>query len=397
MKLRRILLTLLVISPVLLFNCRDEVRSQPYFDRLVTLIVAGEAPDVGYVDSLRATEYINQDLLWPIPDELVEDDFYPQLLAYFQREGQTYALPRDFQTVALLVNMDLFEEAGLLSPSELEEFKWDHFQEIAAVLTNPDEDVYGVGLTAGLVNWLPFLLQAGGSPLDESGAQITLDTEEAWVALTFYTDLIRNGYALVSDGPWPFLGMYGEGGLLEMFAHGKVAMILAGPTMYNDLKRLLEEMDSPPHVEVVELPEGPAGKATIAYVVGFGLFREPSASALAFLQFVTSGEGMQIWFSPESLDLKPPIPAPPIYMPARISQRDAWMEAHPDTAAFMSGVDYLSFYQPPTASFQGMEEFDRLAAEILSAVLRAEITVEEAVQELQANGDAILAEFGQAE
>jgi len=409
MKWRNHLLILLVISPLLLLNCRDEVRSQPYFEKLLTLSAAGTPPHVGYVDTLRLPEYIENDLLWPVPDELVDDDFDPELLAYFQRDDnellcsgssgtcKTYALPRDFQTVALVMNTDLFEESGIVPPDELQNFDWDAFREIAAMLTDAGEDVKGVGFTTSFANWLPFLFQANGSWFDEAGMSVTLDTDQAREALTFYTDLVRDEYAIVVDGPGPYPGVYDEGGLLDMFVNEQVGMALIGPSMYHVLRIKYEQQGiSEPPLKVVELPAGPTGaKATIAYVVGFGLFREPSAPALELLEFVTSEEGMMIWFSPESLGLGSPVPVPPTYIPARMSLRDAWMEAHPGTEAFVEGAQHLAFYQPAVVPFGAMEEFDRQATEILREVLLREMPVEEAVQELQAKGDEIMSGYGQ--
>lgn len=372
MKLRVISLKLLVvILPILLVAARCEYLSQPYFDRLVMRIETGQPPDVGYIDALRAPEYIREGRLRPL-DELIDteelDDFYEPLLAYFQRDGQTYALPRDYQTVALLVNVDLFEEAGLEPPTT-----WDEFYEAAATLT--DGDVYGLGLTTNLWNWLSFLFQAGGSLLDETGTQMTLDTPEAGKALTFYTNLYKDGYVFLADGEWPYRGM---DKILKAFAQGKVAMFLGA----NDAYAILRARDVP--VQVVELPAGPAGEATIPYVVGYGLFSdagtEPGHPASDLLRFICSREGMEIWA--ES----------PIYMPTRQSMRDGWVEMHPDAAAFMAEVDYLRSYQPATASFQAIENFDRQAAGIIADAMRGEISVDEALEMLQAAGTEMLQE-----
>lgn len=434
MKLRKILLMLLVISPVLFLNCRDEIRCQPYFDKLVRRIGDEDAPDVGYVDSLRAPGYVKEGWLKPIPDQLVEKDFDPRLLAYFQRDESgrhcgessdtcyTYALPHDFQTVALVLNVELFERIDI-DPERIPdlavagEWTWDKFEGFAAELTSHDEGIYGAGLTSAFTNWLPFLLQAGGSLFDESGTFMTLDTDEAREAMIFYTDLVLNGFAFVPEGPWPSRGMfgqlewpeppaYGEGGLLDMFVDGRVAMFFAGPSQYNSLRNLYRDkrIFDPP-VRVVELPAGRSGKrATVAYVVGYGLFQEPSESALAFLAFATSEDEMRIWFEPESLGLEPPMPAPPIFMPARLSLQQDWVDAYSESEAdksaaeaFLAGADYLHFYQPATLPFEALEAFDREAAEILSWALAGEIATEEAVQELQAAGNTILEEFQQVE
>lgn len=374
MKLRRMLLTLLVILPILVTGCTWLTRSWPHFDFLKEKFAAGEAPDLAYIDGVWAPGYIDQSWLRPIPGELMDDDFYPQLLEYFQRDGQTYALPHNFQTVQLLVNSEMFEKAGLDPPTT-----WDEFRETAQMLTNHDEGVYGIGLTSALWNFLPALFQAGGSLLDESGTQLTLDTPEAIEALSFYTDLtVSYEVAYVVEGEWPTLGEYDE--MLQLFSQGKIAMFFAGPNIY----KILKDQGLP--VQVVESPAGPAGKATVAHVRGYGLFRDADTGdpALDLLRFATSQEGMKFWIGDSE--------TPPDYMPARQSLRDEWLEVHPDTVPFMAGVDYIRSYQPATASTAAIAEFDQLAAKVISQALHGEISAEEALGILQEKGNAILEE-----
>jgi multiple sugar transport system substrate-binding protein len=371
MRSRVILLKVVVaILSILLIAGRCEYLSQPYFDQLAARIDDDQPPDVGYMDVLRAPEYIREGRLRPL-DGLIDAndlaDFYAPLLANFQREGRTYLCPRDFQTVALLVNVELFEETGLEPPTT-----WDEFSYV--VETMADMGYYGVGLSPDLWNWMPFLFQAGGSLLDESGTEMTLLTEEAEEALAFYTDLHLDGYAFMpEDESWPPYQRRAE--LLTAFVQGEVAMIFGANDSYTLLRAELGD-----RVQVAELPEGPDGKATIAYAVGYGLFSDAGTEpgpALDLLHLICSREGMEIWA--ES----------PIYMPTRQSMREEWVAMHPDAAAFMAGVDYLHSYQPAIASHEAIEAFDRQANLILTKAMRGEISVDEALEMLQ-EGNATL-------
>lgn len=377
MRTRAISLKLLVVIlfiPLVAGRC--EYLSQPYFNRLATRIEAGEPPGVAYMDVLRTPEYIREGRLMPLDNLIGEDDwadFHSPLLEYFQRDGQMYVCPRDFQTVALLVNMDLLEEAGLQPPTT-----WDELYDAAAKLTETTGG-FGVGLTSNLWNWLPFLFQAGGSLLDESGTEMTLLTEEAHKALTFYVDLHLAGYAFLPEGEL-WLPIQGREQLLQAFAQGDVAMILGA----NDFYALLQKQAPDMNLQVVELPAGPAGKATIAYVVGYGLLSESGTGAgpaLDLLRLTCAPEGMKIWSQS------------PIYMPTRQSLQDEWMAMHPEAVAFMAGVDYLHSYQPATASFKAIEEFDRQATSHIAAAMRGEISVEDALESLQAEGTAMLQQY----
>jgi multiple sugar transport system substrate-binding protein len=325
---------------------------------------------------LRAPEYIRDGRLTPLdtlfdPDDRA--DFYEPLLRMFQRDGVTYACPRDFQTVALLVNQDMFDEAGVLVPGT-----WGELWDAAQVLTDLDAGVRGLGLTPNLWNWLPFLFQAGGALFDESGTELTLETPEAEDALNFYTDLHLAEFARMppEDQSWPLIE--GRNWLIQAFAGQEVAMILGA----NDSYVALQGLEAGFNLRVAELPAGPGGRGTIPYVAGFGLFDgfAPVQPASALLQFTCSREGTRIWA--ESA----------IYMPARRSLRQEWVEMHPDAVAFINGVEHAFSYQPARASFEAIAEFDEQATGILDDAMRGEILVVEALRQLQNAGAELLQE-----
>jgi ABC-type glycerol-3-phosphate transport system substrate-binding protein len=419
MKVRKILLVFLLISPVLTTYCTEPYSSRTYFEqleeKLYTMQAAGvETPAVVYVDGLWAPQYISQGLLTPIPVERMDDfgDFYETLLPYFQRDENqlpcsdssgacyTYALPHNVQTMGLVVNWDLFQEAAQYVDIDLKrveegEWNWDDFRAMAENLTTLGPDVYGVGLTPGFWNFLPFLFQADGLLLNESGTELILTqhrAEEAWPAfdaLAFYTDLYREGLVFPPRdqwpvGQWPYWGQYDE--MIDAFAEKRIAMLPTGPSVYD---RILDRMGLDPAtqetVKVIELPAGPARRATIGEVRGFGLVGEPSEAAVKFLNFATGPEGMSFWIGDQQ--------SPPDYLPARRSLRGAWLETHPDTNAFAAGTEYMVSYQPAVAPIQAIAEFDQLAADYISGALLGEISVEEALEIIQAEGNAKLQEW----
>lgn len=379
MKLRTIMLILLVISPILMFNCSTPKRRLPSW--LAARMEAGERPDVGYVDVMQIPAFIKQGWLTPLPDnfELDKEDFQPVLLDYFQYEGQLYAVPFDFQPITLLVNDAMFDKYGLDVPTT-----WDDLRKAAEVIQEGEADnegFYAVGLTAGLWNWLPFLYQAGGSLFDESGSRLALNTDQAQEAFTFYTALAGDGLAFVGAGDeWPYWGAYGDEGVINRFIEGKTAMCFGGPGIYNSLR----EAGVP--VRAVEPPEGPAGKATIALVRGYGLFSD-RPTAVELLQFLSHPDQMKVWIGDSQS------PSPPDYLPVRRSLQDSWLAVHPDTEAFIRSADYIAPAPVmPLVDFDAVVQLDKVAAQKIGVALHGEILAEEALSQLKAEGDQILAE-----
>jgi ABC-type glycerol-3-phosphate transport system substrate-binding protein len=388
MKLRKILLTLLLISPMLMLNCPTSPLEYP--GKLRVMWESGEMPDVVYVDAMNAPEFIDRDWLKPIPDDLVaKDEFYSQLLPYFQHDGQLYAVPVNFTAVALLVRADMFEQYGLEYPNT-----WDELEQVGRAIqemkhAEGNTDFRAVGLTTGIWNFLPYLYQAGGSLLDTESGRLALQTAEAQDAFARYTGLSRDGLAYIASGDdWPYRGVYGDAGLVARFEEGKIAMCFGGPGIYDSLKRQGIQ------VKAIEPLEGPASRQTIALVRGYGLFGDPntppSPAAKEFLSFITSKENMARWIGDSE--------TPSDYLPARRALSEDWLVVHPDTTAFMNSVDYLpKDYQVSPVSFAAIEALNQLAGEKISLALDPSITKEMALEylgELQQEGNVILSEQG---
>jgi multiple sugar transport system substrate-binding protein len=97
------------------------VRFVPSTDHNVTMQTAfasGTYPEVFYVDSSRLPDWATAGVV-AIGDEDIEDldGFYPALLDVFTFEGDLYCPPKDFSTMALQYNKDLFDAAGLEYPT----------------------------------------------------------------------------------------------------------------------------------------------------------------------------------------------------------------------------------------------------------------------------------------
>lgn len=392
MKRRTILRILLVVLPLLMVNTTCPGDATDYRQKADELRAAGTL-DVQYVDGLGASEYIRQGWLKPLPeDELQIKEFHPVLLRYFQRDGRLYALPHDFQTIALLVNPRLFEEAGLPRPTPTMDWDWDVFKRNAQELTSSMGDgKAALGVTRRLWQFLPFLYQGGGSLFTPDGTGMMLETEEARGALVFYTELVQEYALVVGDEKWPNDEAYGE--LLQRFADEEIAMILGSPKMF-DLLRWKHGMEPDETILAVELPAGPGGKATIAEVRGFGLSRvncepaEPSEPELELLRFITSRESMSLWIGSKD--------TPSDYMPARSGLWDEWYAVHPHTEAFAAPVieetEYLRTFPPAMVSINAITDFERVASFWIDRMLTEpeKITPEVVQKRLQDMGEFIL-------
>jgi len=89
-----------------------------YWSRLKTLYAGGTPPDVFAMDGPLYPDWQSRGVLLnlqPYIDKSPEllDGIYPATLSTYQRDGAYYGLPRDFQTITLFYNKDMFDAAGL--------------------------------------------------------------------------------------------------------------------------------------------------------------------------------------------------------------------------------------------------------------------------------------------
>src|SRR5439155_140863 len=125
--------------------------------------------------------------------------------------GPVYGIPKDFNTLGLVYNKDLFKAAGIAEPTN--DWSWTDLSAAAKKLTTGG--VVGLSLPADAARFMPFLWQAGGDLANINNA--------AGVAATdFYTGFeAKDGVSKLTSE----LGICWPG---EAFEKGKAAMVFEG-------------------------------------------------------------------------------------------------------------------------------------------------------------------------
>ncbi len=289
-----------------------------YDTTLAKDLASGTPPDVFYVDEFRIKDLVKAGAVAPIGDQMTNvDDFYPALKDAFTVDGKFYCAPKDFSTLGLEINTDMFDKAGLKPPTT-----WDELAAAAKALTT--KDVAGIVLSADMARFIAFIYQAGGSVTDDAFTKVTINSPEVLAALKFYTGLYTDGYAKTPAD-------LGTGWAGEAFEKGKAAMAIEGNWIVPDAKNNVPDLK----YKVVELPAGPKGKATMAFTVCYGVAANGKNmdAAIVLANYLTSPEGMKAW-----TDLG-------LAMPTRKSLRDSWVQKFPDLQAFLAGADYAHKWQ----------------------------------------------------
>jgi multiple sugar transport system substrate-binding protein len=348
-------------------NIQVTLNQVPDYDTwLQTSLAGGSPPDVFYVDSFRLPDLVDAGALEPFePYADNPDDFYPSLREAFTIDGTFYCPPKDFSTLGLVYNADLFEQAGVELPTA--EWTWDDLQAAATTISENVEGVEGIVLAPDFARFIAFLYQAGGEVANEDFSQVTINSEEALAALNFYTNLVLEGAA---DTP----ANLDAGWAGEAFGQGRAAMAVEGNWIVPYLRDNFPDLNW----DVVQLPAGPAGPATMAFTVCYavpaGLSEEQKAAAFELVNYLTGPEGMQAW-----TDLG-------LAMPTRQSLRDNWLSQFPELQPFLDSAEFAF----PWQFRPGFQDFLDTFSAGLEDIFAGNALPEDVLEDAQSVGEEIL-------
>jgi multiple sugar transport system substrate-binding protein len=136
---------------------------------LINSLSAGTAGDLFYMDIFWAEYIIKAGQVEPLDDYLAKstiiskDDIIPSLLDAFAFDGKVYGIPKDFNSLALVYNKDLFDIAYIQYPNEND--TWDDLEnKLAKVVEAFDGEVTGLALAPEFARFGAFAYAAGWEP-----------------------------------------------------------------------------------------------------------------------------------------------------------------------------------------------------------------------------------------
>ena len=140
---------------------------------MVAKFSAHQPPDVFYVDSSIAPDWIKQGVLQPLDDwsssrNFDTSKFFPGFLGAFKgTDGKTYGYPKDGGTLAMEYNSKILDSAGVKPPTTLEEMT-----AVGAALKAKGQVAYS--LSSSLDRILAFVYADGGSLLSSDKKSDTI-------------------------------------------------------------------------------------------------------------------------------------------------------------------------------------------------------------------------------
>ncbi|MGH2532451.1 MAG: ABC transporter substrate-binding protein, partial [Thermomicrobiales bacterium] len=217
----------------------------------------------------------------PIVQQIGEDDFLPGTRIVV--DGDDYAMPFQSNASALWCRVDLLEGAGLAPPTTYEEYL------AAAQALHGQDGLIGVASATGAVPQLtlqyftPYIHQAGWDYFDREG-NLTFDQPEVLEAVNRFVEIMRNSSASLYNGTFQ--------DVLTAFISGRAVFGTFPGRLGVNLAAQNPELAE--RVTVVPVPGGPfmPGQLLFGGIQHYAVYAETEHSdeALAFLEFMTTGE-----------------------------------------------------------------------------------------------------------
>ncbi|NTV36664.1 MAG: ABC transporter substrate-binding protein [Anaerolineaceae bacterium] len=280
--LQNLLLDFTIANPDIVV--KYEPITGDFWATLKTAIASGTEPDVFYMDIFQVPAFVKDEVLLPLNDLMAAngvkaEDFIPSLMEAFTADGMIYGIPKDFNTLGLFYNKDMFAAAGIAEPTD--DWTWADLEAAATKLSDPAKKVYGFGVPPDAGRFPVFVFQNGGSIMSPDYSDAALDSPEAVEAAKFYTDFVAKKIGAIPAD-------LGEGWQGTLFGKGQLAMVYEGGWLIPYLKAQFPDTK----YGVVTPPAGPKGEGNLIFTVAWSVSKNSKYPEAAFklIQFLTSEE-----------------------------------------------------------------------------------------------------------
>lgn len=256
---------------------------------IVNALSAGTGPDLFYVDIFWSQGLFSSGAVEPLDPYLAksqvlkEKDIIPALLNAFTYEGKVYGIPKDFNTLAIIYNKDMFDIAKVAYPDEDDD--WNTLTQKLQKVQAAFPDVYGVCLSPEFARMGAFAYATGFKNFDKDGKTDIL-SKEFRDSFNWYTGLAEKGIGVMPAD----IGQGWGGGAL---AAEKVAACFEGAWIVGFLR------DESPNLNygAALLPKHPGTgqRGNLTFTVSWSMSAASKHKEEAFkvLEMLTSPEAQQ--------------------------------------------------------------------------------------------------------
>jgi multiple sugar transport system substrate-binding protein len=253
---------------------------------MLAKFAARKPPDVFYVDSNVAPDWMSQGVLEPLDSYVKKTHFntkafFPRLLSAFKYKGHIYGFPKDWSPLAMETNNAMMAKAGVKPPKTWAQLK-TVAQKVKAANPGPGAPLC---IDPDWARLLAFVYQNKGSFLNAKKTAPTVKSAAVRGAINYYAGFQKDGLSGTHD-------KLGVGWCGEALGKEKAAIIFEGNWVVGYMH------DTFPNVKYTISPM-PKGKVngnlgfTVSYSMGKNTKNKNAAWTL--LSYLVGKQGMHLW------------------------------------------------------------------------------------------------------
>jgi multiple sugar transport system substrate-binding protein len=299
-----------------------------------------QPPDVFYLDPGTFQNYAKDGVLDAYAPTLPNAGaFTPALKAAFTYQGKFVCAPKDASTLALYVNTQDWQQAGLGAPPA----NWDQLKADAAKLTTGGRTGLVIDQSHSGID--EFLYQNGGTVQSGNG-KVDLNSQQNVQALTYLKSLL-------TAGVMKFPSQLDAGYSGQAFGENKAAMDIIGNWENGALQSDYPNIK----FKVYPLPAGPTGiHATLSFTNCWGVpdkSKNP-AGALELVKFLTTPQQEMSFANAFGV------------IPSLQSAQATYTKTYPQFATFVQELPYAHPDIAIAGATQALTAFDSALAQLAS-------------------------------
>ncbi|MET0234597.1 MAG: ABC transporter substrate-binding protein [Kibdelosporangium sp.] len=294
------------------------VLADAMLQRVMAALAAGSYPDIAYIFGSDLASVARSPKVVDLTGTVGAaptpwGDYWEPVRAAVTVNGQVRAAPALLDSLAVICNKALFDEAGLPLPAA--GWTWQDFVTTAQKLTNVDKGTLGTGWPGvgdedTVWRLWPLVWDLGGDVVAADGRGIGF-ADSGEQALRVVADLARDKSVYIDPKP-------GSEQMYQVFLSGRMGMVLTGPWQLPDITEA--EID----YHVVPLPSFSGRPITISGPDTWTLFDNGKARVQAARTFVT-------WLTQPDQDVRWDIDAGSLPLSRRTQDLPAWQEKSAET------------------------------------------------------------------
>lgn len=355
------------------------VNSTDFVTNMNAAVEAGTMPDISTADIRKVLNYYPSNPYLDVTDLVnsihAENPIMDSIYNTSQIDNRFFFVPFDSSADLLFIRKDKMEAAGVTEVPRT----WEELFELAEKITDPDNDFYGLGMTAGVgdgdgENAMRVMMWNYGGGLFNPDGTANANNEVSRYIFGKYLELYNKGVIPESAISWTASDNNGN------YLLGTVGIVINACTLYTAMR------DNPDYAELLENtivttgPAGPDNGRKMLYIYGWGIHNtcKNVDAAYDLIRYLVSEEVYTNY-----LDLIAPVYAP-VYV--NVAASDTWSEGvYKTMAEYAASSDaYIGYPCSDRDTLAVASQVYNAFAftNALNAMVAGKATVEEALEQI---------------